>query len=116
MTTMAARAANPTSGGFKSAEAKRQTDTLINHAHTIINACGYSMSGSKVIRLVRQFQASVEQNGWAFWDFIANAMLLSDDQRRRAVGHPEIARVISYSDPTGETAVNNVMGKRHGKR
>jgi hypothetical protein len=40
---------------------------------------------------------------------------LTAQQRRQALANPDIARVIAYTDPTGETAVNNVMtASRHG--
>jgi hypothetical protein len=48
------------------------------------------------------------RNGWTFFEFLANAVQLSAEQRRQALCDPDTARVISYLDPTGETAVNNV--------
>lgn len=106
---MTAAAVVYTTGGTKCAEAKSQTEVLIQRAHLILDACGYPMGPNKVVRLVRQFRHRVEDNGYAFFDFLANAMRLSDEQRRRALADPEIARVIAYADPTGETAVNHVM-------
>ena len=70
------------------------------------------MSAAKVMRLVSRYQHQVERSGWVFWDFFANAMLLTKDQRSRMVSDPEVARVISYLDPTGEDAVANVMRRR----
>jgi len=67
------------------------------------------MSPSKVSRLVREYKRQVEQNGFAFFDFLANAVALSADQRRTMLADPAIARAISYADPTGETAVRNVL-------
>jgi hypothetical protein len=34
---------------------------------------------------------------------------MSEAQKRAAMSNPDIARAISYCDPTGETAVNNVL-------
>ena len=67
------------------------------------------MGTQRVTRLVRQFQARVERNGFAFFDFLANSVRLDSATRRRALADPDIQRVISYSDPTGETAVRNVL-------
>ena len=67
------------------------------------------MGTQRVTRLVRQFQSRVERNGFAFFDFLANSVQLDSATRRRALADPDIQRVISYMDPTGETAVRNVM-------
>lgn len=91
------------SGGSTSA------DTLIAHAQKLLGNCGVEMSPSRVSRLVRQFKHRVETNGFGFDSFLLNAVQLTADQRRKALAHPDIARVISYSDPTGEAAVNNVL-------
>lgn len=95
-----------TTGGTTSTDGLQ---TLIGRAHTILDACGYPMSHSKVSRLVRRFRHRVEHNGYAFFDFIANAIQLTEAQRRAALANPDIARCIAYADPTGETAVNNVL-------
>lgn len=85
------------------------TETLIKRAHTLLDDCGISMSPSKVARIVREFKRRVEHNGFSFEAFLVNSVQLSADQRRRALANPDIARVISYADPTGETAVRRVM-------
>lgn len=95
-----------TSGGTKSTDG---IDKLIVAAHGILDACGYPLSQSKVSKLVRRFRYRVENNGFAFFDFIANAIQLTEAQRRNALSNPDVARCIAYADPTGETAVNNVM-------
>lgn len=70
------------------------------------------MSPRKVSRLVRQFEKRVERNGWSFFEFFANAVQLSADQRRQALADPDIARVFRYPDPTGEEAARNVDRER----
>lgn len=98
-----------------SAEATSQTtEDLIRHAYAILDACGRTMPRGKVSRIVRKYQHTVERNGWVFWDYFANAMLLTNTERQRFVTDPAIERVISYLDPTGERAVNNVMRQRRG--
>jgi hypothetical protein len=66
------------------------------------------MSPSKVSRLVREFKHRVEQNGFPFEEFLVNAVQVTAEQRRRLAANPDIAKVIRYADPTGETAVRNV--------
>jgi hypothetical protein len=102
------------SGGTTSAEANSQTQQAISAAHVILANVGIRMSPSKVSRLVRQFEARVMRNGWTFFEFLGNAAQLSEDQRRRALCDPELARVISYLDTTGETAARNVDRQRRG--
>ncbi len=96
-------APNPAAGGTTS------TETLIKHAHKLLTNCGIPMSPSKVSRLVRDFKHRVEHNGFPFEAFLVNSVQLTAEQRQRALANPDIARVISYADPTGETAVNYVM-------
>jgi hypothetical protein len=88
-------------------------EDLIRDAHVILANCGVPMGTQRVTRLVRQFQSRVERNGFAFFDFLANSVQLDSATRRRALADPDIQRVISYADPTGEQAVNNV---RRGTR
>jgi len=104
-----ASAVTRTSGGSTCAEAKSQTEQLVRHAHVILSACGRVMAANRVRRIVRRYLDTVERNGWVFWDYFANAMLLSATERAQFVADPAVARVISYLDPTGEDAVNNVM-------
>lgn len=105
-------AATSTSGGTTCAEAKGQTERLIDAAHAILDGCGYHLGPNKVVRLVRRFEARIARNGWEFFDFLANAVLMDADTRRRALLDPDIARAISYADPTGEHAVNVVLRER----
>lgn len=84
-------------------------EDLIRDAHVILTNCGVPIGTQRVTRLVRQFQSRVECNGFAFFDFLANSVQLDSATRRRALANPDVQRVISYMDPTGETAVRNVM-------
>jgi hypothetical protein len=70
------------------------------------------MGTQRVTRLVRQFQARIERNGFAFFDFLANSVQLDSATRRRALADPDIQRVIAYMDPVGEQAVRNVTRER----
>ena len=95
--------ASHASGGNTSAEAR------IRAAHAVLDHCGYPMSPSKVMRLVRTFESRVAANGFSFFDFFANAIQLDAARRRAMLADPDLALVISYADPTGEAAVRNVM-------
>jgi hypothetical protein len=99
-----------TDGGSTSAASHGQIEDAIRATHRILANCGITISPSKVSRLVRRYDARVQQNGWTFIDFLATSVQLSAAQRRQALNDPEMERVISYRDPTGERAVRNVMG------
>jgi hypothetical protein len=101
-----------TSGGTKCAEATSQTDQLVRHAFVIMSACGVSMPVNKVSRLVRRYEHQVQGNGWKFFDFMANAMMLAAEDRSRMVTDYDVYKTICYLDRVGEEAVRNVMRDR----
>ena len=70
------------------------------------------MGPSKIHRMCCRFVNRVQGNGFDFFDFLANQLELTAEQRRAALADPETQRVIAYSDPTGESAVNNVMRRQ----
>lgn len=61
---------------------------------------------------MREYKHRVEQNGFPFEAFLVNTVQLTAEQRAKARLNPEIARVISYADKTGEDAVTNVVRQR----
>lgn len=87
----------------------KERDRLLNAAHLILANCGVEMSAARVRRLVQAFERRVNGNGFSFFEFLANSVAMSAMDRRAALANPDIARAINYSDPTGETAVNNVL-------
>jgi hypothetical protein len=93
-------------------EGQTTAEDLARIAHAVLDNCGLDMSRSKVSRLIRTFQARVAGNGWSFFDFLANSIQLDAEHRRQLLHTPDVARVISYADPTGETAVRNVLRHR----
>lgn len=78
-------------------------------ANAVLDSTGYALGRSKVRRIIRTFTTRVERNGFEFFEFFANALMLDADTRRRALLDPDVARTITYADPTGEAAVRNVM-------
>jgi hypothetical protein len=69
---------------------------------------GINFPGGEVQRLKAAAGTILRNCGFAFFDFLANAVRLTAEQRRRALADPDVSRVISYADPTGETAVRNI--------
>jgi hypothetical protein len=89
------------------------TNELANAARLILDNCGICFSQNKIVRLVLKFQERAPHgNGHAFFLYLVNAVQLTAEQQRALQQNPEIARVISYADPTGEQAVNRVIRKR----
>ncbi|ORX08074.1 hypothetical protein AWC30_03965 [Mycolicibacillus trivialis] len=82
---------------------------MVTAAHKALADADVEIGPSKVARIVRRFGRAADQHGMTFHEFLTNEANLTPAQRRSVVGHPELARVIAYADPTGETAVNRVM-------
>lgn len=83
---------------------------LIGAARLILDNCGITFGNRKIFRLVDQFvERAPRATGHAFFLYLTNAVQMSTEQQRTALLNPDIARVIAYADPTGESAVNNVM-------
>ncbi|UYL87885.1 hypothetical protein SEA_MALISHA_56 [Gordonia phage Malisha] len=86
---------------------------LVKAARLILDNCGVAMSQNKIVRLVLRFlDRAPNGSGHAFFLYLTSAVQMSAEQQRAALLNSDIARVISYSDPTGETAVTNVMKER----
>lgn len=84
-------------------------DQIVDALQRVFENCGIAVSRSRVSRLARTYKNQVEGNGFALIDFVVNAVAMTAMQRM--VVADELTRVIAYSDPTGETAVNNVMNE-----
>lgn len=93
-----------------------QLELMTRAAHKALVDCDVVIGPSKVSRLVRKFAKAVSRQGLTFHEFLTNEAHLSPVQQRRIVGHPEWARVIAYSDPTGEAAVSNVLRAQGGRQ
>ena len=112
MSTRAGQAPAHESSTRRANSAGPEMESLKATARTILWNCGFEYGPHKINRLCVTFAKRVERNGFAFFDFLANAVQLDAQQRRAALANPDIARVISYADPTGETAVRNVLAER----
>ncbi len=104
--------AQPRIGG----SASPSTNNLVNAARLILDNCGITFSTNKIVRLVVRFNRSMPNaSGHAFFLYLTSEVQMSEAQKVSALRNPDIARCIAYADPTGETAVNNVMGRRHAR-
>jgi hypothetical protein len=100
--------AAPSTPGCNS-EPRDQIERYIRVAVATLDATGFPMGVRRMHTLVHRYVEQVAHNGWTFFEFFTNACRFDADQRRRALLNPDVARAISYADPTGETAVNRVM-------
>ena len=101
------------SGGSTNADAATgQTQGLIRLAHDLLDNLHLAMSPSRVSRLVRRYEACVAPTGWTFLEFFSTACTLTRQQqhlmRRLVLADPARAAMLSYPDPTGETAARHV--------
>ena len=71
-------------------------ESLIREAHSLLDARGITAGNTKVTRAVRGYLGRVAGSVTPFEEWILSAL------------HVDWARVISYRDETGETAVNHV--------
>ncbi len=83
---------------------------LINAGRLILDNCGIEFGNRRLFRLVHDFvRRAPSASGFVFFQFLAATVQMSEAQKRTAMSNPDVARAISYCDPTGETAVNNVL-------
>ncbi len=80
--------------------------TLIRETHAVFDRFGVQASPGRVIKLVRTYVRRVQNNGIGFADYLAQVAV--GEHQRRLVSD-ELRRVTAYVDPTGESAVNNVV-------
>jgi len=84
-------------------------ETLIRDAHRLLAACGIERCPAWVSSTVRQYLHRVSATGYPFGAYLMNQVELNSEQRRTALANSELASFLNYADPTGETAVRNVM-------
>lgn len=78
-------------------ETTQTPESLIREAHSLLDARGITAGNTKVTRAVRGYLGRVSGSVTPFEEWILSAL------------HVDFARVISYADPTGESAVRRVM-------
>lgn len=86
---------------------------LIAAGRLILDNCGVSFGNRRLFRLVDEFKERAPRaGGWVFFQYLAATLELTNQQKLSALSNPDVVRAISYADPTGEQAVNNVMRKQ----
>lgn len=75
----------------------------------ILANCGVPARPHWVNRTVCRYLQRVAHTGYPFGAWLVAQIQLTSEQRREAMRHPDVAYFLCYSDPTGETAVRNVM-------
>lgn len=101
-----------------SAEAGDQSrpEALARDAGRLLAACGVHRSRAWISRIVRDYASSIAGTGFPFGAYLLNRVEMNAEQRRAAMNDPEVAYLLEYADPTGETAVRNVLrGAGHGR-
>jgi len=91
-------------------------ECLARDAEHLLVRCGVARSRAWVSRIVRDYASSIAGTGFPFGAYLLNRVELNAEQRRTAMNDPEVAYLLEYADPTGETAVRNVLrGAGHGR-
>ena len=91
-------------------------EDLLRDAMRLLDRCGIARSPKWVQRVVRDYSSTIAGTGFPFGAYLLNRVELNAEQRRAAMNDPEVAYLLEYADPTGETAVRNVMrGAGHGR-
>lgn len=85
--------------------------SLQRDARLLLDACGVHRGGNWIARVVLDYLAAPIQ-GLPFGLFLTARLELSDEQRRRLAESADLRYLLSYADPTGETAIRNVMRER----
>ncbi len=86
-------------------------EALLRDAIRLMTVCGVVRSHAWTRQVVRDyFRATI--HGLPFGQYLAARLELNAQERADMLACSEFARVISYADPTGETAVRNVMSAR----
>ena len=86
-------------------------EALSHDAGRLLHACGVERSRSWVSRVVRDYLSGSFGHQFPFGRYLLSRVELNAEQRVRASQNPETASFLCYSDPTGETAVRNVMNQ-----
>lgn len=98
------------SGGTMSAEGGitvQTTDHLIRDTNLMLSRAGLRLGPSKVARLARSWLGPLSADGDEYVAYLAAHLRLTVRQRHDVA--EQYRRVIAYADPTGETAVANVL-------
>ncbi|WP_137160135.1 hypothetical protein [Blastococcus sp. CCUG 61487] len=85
-------------------------EQLIRDTHSLLESAGIHRSPNWVAKMVRSYLRSTVA-GLPFGQVLAAKLQLTAQQRVELEARSELRYVLEYSDPTGETAVRNVMAR-----
>jgi hypothetical protein len=84
------------------------TDLLVRDAGRLLNTCGVTRSRQWVSRTVHAYLDGPTQEV-PFGVYLAARVELNNAQRRLLAEREDLRYLLTYSDPTGETAMRRVM-------
>ena len=84
-------------------------ENLKAEACRLLDACGVPARPHWVNRVVVRYLQKVAHTGFPFGPWLVAQVELTREQRIAAMNDPEVRYCLDYADPTGETAVHNVM-------
>jgi hypothetical protein len=87
-------------------------ETLKADSRLILDRYGIPATPNFVNRVVMRYVKRVAHTGFPFAPWLVSQIQLTAEQRRRATADPQLAYMLSYADPVGETAINNVLKGR----
>lgn len=90
-------------------------DTLRDRIRRCLAHTGIDRSDSWVHRVSRDY-ARIAIPGTPVDVFIATRLALSAPERRRLAERADLRYLLSYADPTGETAIRNLTRQHHPNR
>ena len=67
-------------------------EELLRIANAILDRGGNYRSQGYVLELVRRYEHQVDPNGWAFFAYFTNALLMSEPATHPAGSDPEVQR------------------------
>lgn len=88
-------------------------DELIDAARTVLDHFHVPFGVRRTFRLVESFKVRSPHGGrHLFFQYLCSAVEIDAERQRSALLDPDVAKAVSYNDPTGEHAVRNVMRER----
>ena len=91
---------------------KHFTEALKADSRLILDACNVPATPNFINRVVMRYVGRVAHTGFPFAPWLVSQVQLTAEQRRRAATDPQLAYMLSYADPVGETAIHNVLKGR----
>lgn len=84
---------------------------LIDFSITVLRNINRPLSVTRIRRTIHAYyRVFPKANGWNFIEYLCDQLKMDHDER--AAARSDWAKVIDHADPTGETAVRNVVRLR----